>query len=234
MVRTSSVLIMAGGLGMRLHPLTLDRPKPMLEIGGIPILERLIEQLSCQGFRDITIAVNYRADDIQDHFGDGRPWGVAIRYVIETEKLGTAGALSLMKDPGWPLLVVNGDLVTDLKFEKLVDYHSTLGADATMAVHMHEQNIPYGVLIVDGYSLRITGLAEKPTFKYFINAGVYVLAPAVMNFLQSVPVDMTTVFGRLIKAKQNVIYYPTSAAWRDIGTLKDLALAQGAAPHGRL
>jgi dTDP-glucose pyrophosphorylase len=220
--RSNLVVVMAGGLGTRLRPITEDCPKPMVEVGGVPILETILERLSAQGFQNVYLSVNYKADMIEEHFGDGRDWGVQVNYLREQKRRGTAGALSLLPErPSDPLLVLNGDLLTTLNFGRLIDFHRKQSVTATMCVRGREVEIPYGVVETDGHE--VSGIEEKPTYRHFVNAGIYVLEP---DTLDAVPddqfYDMTEHLQHLIDTGESVTAYPIREYWRDIGQKKDL------------
>lgn len=224
--RSTPVVIMAGGLGTRLRPITEDRPKPLVEIEGVPILETLLERLSSQGFRRVYLSVNYEADMIKDHFGTGEGWGVQIEYLREEKRLGTAGPLSLLPEPPQePVLVLNGDLLTTLNFGKLVDFHQNQSPAATMGVRRYSTEIPYGIVRIDDQ--RITDIEEKPTEQYFVNAGVYVLEPET---LERVPddtfFDMPELYQALVDEGRDVSAYPIQEYWRDIAKEEDLRQAE--------
>lgn len=219
------VVIMAGGMGTRLRPLTEKVPKPMLEVGGKPLLETIIVNVSQQGFRRFFLAVNYRAEMIKDYFGDGSRFGVEIRYLEEEQPLGTAGALSLLpKKPVHPIIVMNGDLLTKINYSHLLQFHHDHQAVATMCVRGYEYQVPYGVVKFDQY--RFVAMEEKPVQRFFINAGIYVLAPSV---LASIPegsfLDMTDLFQKISLEGQRAIVFPIQEYWLDIGRLEDYARA---------
>jgi dTDP-glucose pyrophosphorylase len=224
--RPNWVVLMAGGLGTRLRPLTEDRPKPLLSVGGKPILETILESFAEQGFKRIFLSVNYKADMIRSHFGAGERWGVELEYLHETMRLGTAGALSLLPHPpGAPLIVMNGDLVTRTNFDSLLKFHAEHQATATMAVREYDFQVPYGVVRLDGQ--KIVSIEEKPVQKFFVNAGIYVLAPAVLHHLPAKSFfDMPTLFERLIAAGERTSAYPLREYWLDIGRLTELEQAQ--------
>jgi len=169
------VFLMAGGFGTRLRPLTDDCPKPLLEVGGKPILETIIENFIKSGFRQFYIAVHYRAQQIKDYFGDGSRWGIAIDYIDEHQPMGTAGAIGLLPDnlPDVPLLVMNGDILTQIDFSRLLAYHNEQQAIATLCVRQYEYQIPYGVVSTD--QQRVLAIEEKPVQSCLANAGIYVL-----------------------------------------------------------
>lgn len=218
----NNAVIMAGGFGKRLSPLTDDCPKPMLQIGGRPILETVLLNLMEYGFRSFSIAVNYKAEMIRDHFGDGSRWGVSIQYLHETKPLGTAGALCLLKQrPDVPLVLMNGDILTKVNFNHLLEFHATQDSKATMCVRDFEFQVPFGVVKVDGY--QIMEIAEKPTQKFFVNAGIYVLDPAVLDLIApGEQIDMTSLFERVIEKKWSHAVFPIREYWVDIGRHSDL------------
>jgi len=220
------VVIMAGGLGTRLRPITEDIPKPLVPVGGKPVLETIIEQLAVQGFTGIFLAVNYLADQVRAHFGDGSRWGVRIDYLEEETRLGTAGALTLLPErPQAPFLVMNADLVTDIDFRRLLGFHADQTADATMCVREYKFQVPYGVVETQGN--RITQLTEKPQHSYFVNSGIYALEP---NVLDLVPeghfYDMTTLFDDLLTRDGHGVVFPVHEYWIDIGQFDDLERAR--------
>ena len=218
------VIIMAGGEGKRLRPYTETCPKPMLKVGSRPMLERIILNLRNEGFRDFTIAINYLGEIIENYFGDGQNHGVNITYVREKVPLGTAGALSLVDPkPGEPCLVVNGDVLTDLNFSKILAYHAEHESLATMVVREYEMQNPFGVIHIEDN--RIIGFEEKPTIKSKINTGIYILSPEVFEYLEDqAHCDMPQLFERLIENKQKVVAYFLHEEWFDVGRPADLAL----------
>ncbi len=220
------VVIMAGGLGKRLGSLTTSTPKPLLQVGTRPLLETILSAFIEQGFADFTFSVNYRAEMIMEYFGNGTKWGVAIAYVRESEPLGTAGSLTLLPDtPDIPLIVMNGDLLTKVDFRKLLDFHAASGQVATMTVRELELPIPYGV--VDVRALRIVELVEKPVKRFFINAGIYVLEPACLDYIpKGRYCDMTDLFSRLLEQGYPVGAFPIHEYWQDIGQVDDLERAR--------
>jgi dTDP-glucose pyrophosphorylase len=219
------VLIMAGGLGERLGALTRDRPKPMLDVGGRPLLETIIRNLVQQGFRNIFISVNYKADMIVNHFGDGAALGAAIQYVHETERLGTAGALGLLPQPvELPIVVTNGDILTTVNYGALLDFHNGTPAEATMAVREHKVHVPYGVVTAsEGY---LQAIREKPTESWFVSAGIYVIGrPTLDHIERGMRIDMPTVLERIVESKGRVAIYPIREYWLDIGRMEDFEQA---------
>ncbi|KMZ44021.1 MULTISPECIES: nucleotidyltransferase family protein [Bacillales] len=219
------VVLMAGGLGTRLHPLTHDCPKPLLPVGNKPLLETILQSFIDQGFHRFYISVKYKAEMIQEHFGDGSNWGISIQYLQEKESLGTAGALSLLPEkPSEPFFVMNGDLLTKVNFEQLLDFHKTYQAQATMCVREYDHQIPYGVVRLDQY--RLTSIEEKPTQRFFVNAGIYVLSPdAVENIPHNQYFDMPSLFDHLVKNQQQTIAFPIREYWLDIGRMADFERA---------
>ena len=211
------IVIMAGGLGSRLRPLTVGIPKPLLKVGAKPILETIIENCISSGFKKFYLSVNYKAQMIEDHFGDGSNWGVQISYLKEEKQKGTAGSLSLLPEiPPKPFLVINADLVTDLNFQDLISFHLEHKVVATMCVKEYEFAVPYGVVRVNDGA--IEKIDEKPIHKFFVNAGVYVLDPKVLAFLpENKSLDMTDLFSRVIDDNQNTAVFPIHEYWLDIG-----------------
>lgn len=218
------VVIMAGGLGTRLKELTHNIPKPMLPVGNRPLLETIIERFTEQGYRNIWLAVNYHADQIEGYFGDGAEFGASIRYLRENIRLGTAGALSLLPSPELPVIVCNADLLTKVDYAKLLEGHMADGAVATMAVLEHEYCIPYGVICTQGS--RIESIEEKPVRRVTINAGIYVLSPPAITRIPSETLfDMTDLFLNLIRAGHPVSCHRVEDYWLDIGRHEDLQQA---------
>lgn len=213
-----AMVIMAGGLGSRLAPLTNDCPKPLLKVGKKPLLETILEQAIAQGFHQFFFSVNYKSDMIKAYFGDGSPWGVTIDYLVEQERTGTAGSLSLLPEmPTTDLVVMNGDILTKVDFNKMLQAHHASGASATMAVKDYELNVPYGVVEIDHHSA-IKGFREKPSHRFFVNAGIYVLSPSA---LQKIPrgqfFDMPALFDLLMKENLTTSAFPLREYWMDIG-----------------
>ena len=221
------VVLMAGGLGSRLRPLTQDCPKPMLKVGNKPLLETIIENFIEHGFRRFYISVNYMAEVVKAYFGDGSSFGIEIRYLHESKRLGTAGALSLLPEaPAEPLFVMNGDLLTKVNFSQLLDFHATHRAVATMCVREYDHQVPYGVVNIDNH--RITGIEEKPVQRFFVNAGIYVLAPEALPFIAAEQLlDMPTLFERLIGEGRETVVFPLREYWLDVGHLADYERANG-------
>ncbi|MSP49866.1 MAG: CBS domain-containing protein [Alphaproteobacteria bacterium] len=223
--RDNWVVLMAGGQGNRLRPLTSDRPKPLLNIGHKPLLETILESLLQFGFRRFYIAVNYKADMIKSHFRDGRAWNCDIRYLEEEAYLGTAGALRLLGEPpADPIVVMNGDVLTKVNFETLLDFHHEQRSAATMCVREYDFKIPYGVVEIDGH--KILGVVEKPVRTLFVNAGIYVLDPSVLGYLPAAErMDMTDLFARVIGDGGVTTAFPIWEYWIDIGQIDDFERA---------
>ena len=220
------VVLMAGGLGSRLKPLTDDCPKPMLTIGNRPILENILENFIDQGFHRFFISVNYMADKIKSHFGDGSRWGVTIRYLEESQRLGTAGALKLLDEsPQSPIFVMNGDVLSKVNFESMLDFHLTNQYVATMGVRQYSQIIPYGVVEIQGSNL--VRISEKPEYKFFVNSGIYVLSPEVIDKIPGRQFyDMPTLFQSLMSDSLPTSVFPVHEYWIDIGRQEDLERAR--------
>ncbi|MEA3353986.1 MAG: nucleotidyltransferase family protein [Campylobacterota bacterium] len=219
--RRNKVILMAGGLGTRLRPLTESTPKPLLKVGNKPILETIIENFAKYGFINITISVNYKADMIKEYFKDGSKLGVNIEYIEETKRLGTAGALSLLKNkPQEPFFVMNADLLTNVNFSHLLDFHSFENSIATMCVREYDFQVPYGVIETNGS--KITSIKEKPIQNFFVNAGIYVLSPKVFDFIPDNEFyDMPTLFETLIEKNLKSISFPIHEYWLDIGRIDE-------------
>lgn len=224
--RPNLVVIMAGGQGSRLRPHTENCPKPLLPIGGKPMLEHIIERARAEGFQRFVLAIHYLGHMIEDYFGDGSRWRIKIDYLREKSPLGTAGAISLLSPrPDVPFLVSNGDVLTDIHYGELLDFHCHHGAMATMAVRLHEWQHPFGVVRTKGVD--IVGFEEKPVTRSHINAGVYVLEPTTMDVLNAGDhCDMPSLFGRLQQRSARTIVYPMHEPWLDVGRADDYAFAQ--------
>ena len=211
-----SAVVMAGGFGRRLAPLTDTVPKPMLPVGGRPIIDRIIQQLRETGIRRITVTTHYQADQITEYFGDGKQFGVDLSYVREDHPLGTAGALGLMNHSDDPVLVVNGDILTRLDFGAMVAFHQESKADLTVAVRQYDFEVPYGVIECQGWDVR--SLSEKPKFNVLINAGVYVIEPSVYQHVpQDQYCDMTDLIQLMIQQGRSVVSFPIIEYWIDVG-----------------
>lgn len=222
------VFLMAGGFGTRLKPLTDNCPKPMLKIGNKPILETVIQSFIKAGFVNFYISTHYMPEQIQAHFGDGSEWKVNITYIHEEEPLGTGGALGLLpKDlpSDLPLIMMNGDVLTKVDFQRLLEFHLDSNADATMCVREYEYQIPYGV--IKGEGSKIISMEEKPVQSFFVNAGIYVVSPKIVH---SVPrnhhIDMPSLLEQHIEQEKLVQMFPIHEYWLDIGRMDDFKRAQ--------
>ena len=221
------VFLMAGGFGTRLRPLTNECPKPLLKVGDKPILELILESLVRAGFYRFFISTHYLPEMIREHFGDGSQWGVSIEYVHEEEPLGTGGALGLLpKDRiDLPLLMMNGDLLTSVNYRGLLEFHKEHDSVATMCVREYEHQIPYGVVQTEG--TYISSMEEKPVQKCFINAGIYVVSPALVRVVQSGErIDMPTLLEQQMSTGLKVTMFPVHEYWLDIGKMDDFQRAQ--------
>jgi dTDP-glucose pyrophosphorylase len=218
-------LLMAGGLGKRLRPITEAIPKPMVQVGASPILEIIIRNLAQQGINRFYLSVNYKAEMIEDYFGDGAKWGVQIFYLREGEQMGTAGALSLLPErPKTPFLVMNGDIITSVNLKQMYDYHRDMNAAATVGAFAHEYQVPYGVLKMDDG--RVVGIDEKPIIRKYVSAGIYILAPNVLEFVRGAEaLDMPTLIERVVAGNLRVSAFPIREYWIDIGRHGDLQRA---------
>lgn len=222
----SFALIMAGGEGKRLRPITARLPKPMVEIGGIPLLERQVNRLAGAGLTSVYISVNYMSNVIENHFGSGERFGLRITYLRESEKLGTGGALKLLTErPKSPFVVMNGDIVTTCSFKSLADFHRDHDVALTVAAIDYRINIPFGVLSTKGAF--VTNVIEKPSQRFLCNAGVYALSPQVLDYLPNeVAFDMTDLIKEVLTRRYPVAVFPMHEYWSDIGTPADLERVQ--------
>ena len=225
-------LIMAGGLGNRMRPLTDTLPKPMLPMGDRPLMEIIIQQLRSAGIERINVAVHHESEKITGHFGDGKDFDVSITYVTEDRPLGTAGALGLMELPTETMLVMNGDILTQVDFQAMVAFHREYHADLTVAVQRHEVQVPYGVLECEGTTVK--SITEKPVINFFLNAGMYLLEPSVYGFIPpGEHYDMTDLIQRLLDEGRSVLAFPLLELWIDIGDPDEYQRAQVAAKSWR-
>lgn len=218
-------VIMAGGLGSRLRPLTDDLPKPMLPVGGKPLMELVIEQLRQAGIGRVNVATHYKPEKISDYFGDGSSFGVEIKYVNEDKPLGTGGALGLMDEPTEPMLVINGDILTEVDFRAMLAYHQENRAVMTVGVKQYDINVPYGVIECEGS--RVCALREKPQVHLLVNAGVYLLEPTVYKFIPNGErFNITDLIQWLLDSDCTVVSFPIIEYWLDIGQPSDYEQAQ--------
>ena len=220
-----TAVVMAGGLGKRLRPLTDQLPKPMLPVGERPVMEYVLEQLQKVGISRVSITTHYKPETIVKHFGDGHRFGIEIDYVNEDEPLGTAGALGLIEQPDAPVLVINGDVLTQVNFRAMFEYHTEHQAELTVGVRRFEVQVPYGVVEMDEQA-NITGLDEKPTYRFFINAGVYLIEPKVFPLIKNQErLDATELIERLVADGRRVVGFPIHEYWLDIGRPEDYVRA---------
>jgi dTDP-glucose pyrophosphorylase/CBS domain-containing protein len=215
-----TAVVMAGGFGTRLSPLTDEVPKPMLRVGDTPMLERIVGQLREAGVRRVNLATHYRGDAIASHFKDGRDFGVELEIVHEDQPLGTAGALGRMEHADDPLLVMNGDILTHVDFRAMLHFHREHMADMTVAVRENTVAVPYGIVEVD--DTRIVKISEKPTLRYLVNAGIYLLNAEVCGRVpRDRPYDMTDLIEALVADGGRVVGFPIREYWIDIGRIED-------------
>ncbi len=218
---SNQVVLMVGGLGTRLRPLTEKIPKPMLHVGEKPILQTIVERFRNYGFINIVMCVGYKSNIIQDYFGDGSKFGVNIKYVIEDKRMGTAGALSLLTEkPKEPFFVMNGDLLTNVNFESMMDYHLQNNSMGTMAVREYDFQVPYGVVNI--HNSIIQSIEEKPIHNFFVSAGIYILDPKCIEYIpEDTFYDMPTLFEKLIKEDRKMVSFPLREYWLDIGRVEE-------------
>lgn len=219
----NKVVLMVGGLGKRLRPLTDSTPKPMLPVGGKPILQTIVERFASYGFTNIIMCIGYKSNVIQDFFGDGSKFGVNIEYVLEEKRMGTAGALSLLRGaqrPNSSFFVMNGDVLTSINFEYLMSFHLRNNSNATMCIREYDFQVPYGVVNTDNEN--IVSIDEKPVHNFFVNAGVYMLEP---NCIDLIPehkfYDMPSLFEEMLNLKRKVVSFPIQEYWLDIGHIDE-------------
>ena len=221
------VLLMAGGFGKRLAPLTNNTPKPLLKVGDKPILENVINQFIDAGFYNFYISTHYRAEMVQKYFGDGSNLNVSIRYIYENEPLGTAGSLGLLPDnlPKLPILMMNGDLLTKVDFKELLRFHLQEGEDVTMCVREYDFQIPYGVVETDGK--HVISIEEKPVHRFFVNAGIYVLNPSMLDMVDGKSyLDMPKLLEQKMRESGKISMFPVHEYWLDIGQIEQFDQAQ--------
>ncbi|RJR32856.1 MAG: CBS domain-containing protein [Desulfobacteraceae bacterium] len=226
-------VIMAGGYGTRLRPLTDDLPKPMLPVGGRPLMETILQQLQQAGVRNVNVMTHFKSEKIIEYFGDGRKFGLELSYVNEDRPLGTGGSLGLLNVPDEPLLVMNGDILTGVDIKAMLAYHHESRADMTVGIRRYEIQVPYGVIECEGS--KICSLNEKPDLSFYVNAGIYIIEPSVY---QHMPIgehfNMTDLIQWLINAKANVVGFPIREYWLDIGQHEDYMQAQEDVLNGKV
>jgi len=225
-VRENRVVLMAGGLGLRLRPLTKTTPKPMITVGEKPLLDHIMIQFAQQGFRKFTVSVNYLGHLIQEYFGTGQKFGLEVDYIEETEPMGTAGALSLMPHkPIQPVIVMNADIITNMSFSPLLDFHNRSGSCITLCARNYSVQVPYGVVKTEGETF--VSIVEKPTYKYSTSAGIYILSPEALEFLDhGKALDMPDLIAKVKEADHLVSVYLLDDYWIDIGKFDDLDRAR--------
>lgn len=225
-------VIMAGGYGTRLRPLTDTIPKPLLPVGNRPLMELVINQLIESGVNQISVTTHFQAEKIIKHFGDGSDLGIKINYINEDQPLGTAGALGLIQDHSQPLLVINGDILTKLDFQAMLSFHNKHSADLTVAVRRYDFKVPYGVLECEDYIVR--KVREKPSLNFLVNAGIYLIEPSFHEYIPpETRFDMTDLIEVLLENQRKVVSFPVVEYWLDIGQLSDYQQAQEDLQNGR-
>lgn len=227
-----SAVVMAGGFGKRLMPLTETVPKPMLPVGERPLLERTIDQLRGAGIREVHLTTHYLPDSIVGHFGDGEAFGVRISYATEDEPMGTAGGLRLIPRPNGPFLVINGDILTRVSYQKMLRFHRKHSAMLTVGIRAHEVEVPFGVVECD--DVRVMDLTEKPRIRLLVNAGIYLLEPGAWDLIPAGRrFDMTDLIRRLLGEGEVVVGFPIIEYWQDVGRHEDYSRAQEDVRDGR-
>jgi dTDP-glucose pyrophosphorylase len=217
----NTVILMVGGLGSRLRPLTENTPKPMLNIGGKPILQTIVESFANRGFTKIIMSTGYKSEKIQEYFKDGSEFGVHIEYIVEKMKMGTVGSLTLLKQrPNEAFFVMNGDLLTNINYEKMLDFHINNESKATMCVRAYDYTVPYGVVTCSNE--KITSIDEKPVHSFFVNAGIYLLEPECIDLIpQNEYYDMTSLFEKILATGGKTNAFPLQEFWLDIGGISE-------------
>jgi dTDP-glucose pyrophosphorylase/predicted transcriptional regulator len=223
--KNNKVVLMVGGLGTRLRPLTEKTPKPMLKVGDKPLLETIILNFKKYGFTNILLSVSYKSEIIENYFGDGSKFGVHIEYIHEEKRMGTAGALSLIKEKlNEPFFVMNGDLLTNINFKHMMAYHVLNNSIATMGVREYDFQVPYGVVNLDG--INIKSIEEKPVHNFYVSAGIYVLDNKVLDLIPDNKFfDMPTLFEKVIENEMKSISFPIREYWLDIGRMEEFEKA---------
>ena len=221
-IYNNPVFLMAGGFGKRLHPLTVDMPKPLLPVGNRPILETIIMQFIEAGFHNFYVSIHYKADMIREYFGDGSNWGVTIKYVYENKPLGTAGSLGMLPQDieKLPILMMNGDLLTKVDFMQLLNFHNEQKNIATMCIRKYDSEVPYGVVTIE--NVNIKSIVEKPIQKFFVNAGIYILEPELINSVDGLSyIDMPDFLESQIERGECVGAFPIHEYRLDIGRIEE-------------
>lgn len=221
------VFVMAGGFGTRLRPLTDNCPKPMLKVGDKPILETVLSSFIKAGFVNFYISTHYMPEIIREYFGDGSKWNITISYVHEETPLGTGGALGLLPDglSDLPLILMNGDVLTNVDFERVLEFHNKHSAAATMCVRDYEYQVPFGVISGEGHLIK--SMVEKPIQRFFVNAGIYVVSPEMRkSVVKHQRIDMPSLLEKFIDKGSDVLMFPIHEYWLDIGRIEDYSRAQ--------
>jgi dTDP-glucose pyrophosphorylase len=235
MALPNSAVVMAGGLGKRLMPLTRNVPKPLLKIGGKPIIEHVITQIADYGVEHFYVTVNYKSEMVKDHLKDGSQLGVKIRYLDEEKQLGTIGAVSLLKEHTieFPFIVINGDILTRVNFHKLLEEHKKNGTPLTVCVTNYHYDVSYGV--IDVHKDKVAGISEKPEYDFFINAGIYCMSPELIDFIPADTYhDINTLINLLLSKKIPIGTFVVDEYWRDIGNLEDFYGARSDFKNGNI
>ncbi len=225
--KNNPVFLMAGGFGKRLAPLTNEMPKPLLRVGSKPILEIIMDKFIDEGFGTFYISTHFLAEKIVDHFGDGSQKGVSIEYIHEKTPMGTAGALGLLPHEkiNTPIIMMNGDLLSKVNFTDLLSYHNDTPGEITMCISEYELQVPYGVINID--KEKLIGIDEKPSQKFFINAGIYVVEPSVIYRIKDNEyLDMPTLLDQMIENKVEINVFPIHEYWLDVGRIDDFNKAK--------
>jgi dTDP-glucose pyrophosphorylase len=224
----NTVFLMAGGFGKRLHPLTEDTPKPLLKVGDRPIIETIIQQFIDHGFKNFFISTHYKSEQIKEFFKDGSQYGVNINYINEVEPLGTAGSLGLLPEdiPDLPIIVMNGDLLTKVNFQNLLDFHNNGKSDATMCIREYDVQVPFGVVEINKGEIK--QIREKPVHKFFVNAGIYVVNKHLINKIHgNTYLDMPDFLETELREKgKGINAFPIHEYWIDIGRIDEYTKAK--------
>ena len=216
------VFLMAGGFGTRLHPLTEDTPKPLLKVGSKPILETILDRFIKAGFHNFYISTYFKADMIHEYFGDGSSWGVNIKYIDEVKPLGTAGAIGLLPSnlPNLPILMMNGDVLTKVNFENLLNFHQKQSGIATICIREYDFKIPFGVVNIENQNAK--SFLEKPVKKFFVNTGIYVFEHEMISKVKAGDyLDMPTLLEQQITEGRTVNVFPLHEYWKDVGRIEE-------------
>lgn len=224
-------VVMAGGYGKRMMPLTETVPKPMLPVNGRPLLEHMLEKLHRAGIRSVNLATHYLSDSIVNHFHDGSKFGVHLSYFQEEEPLGTAGALAKMSSGAEPLLVINGDILTGVDIRAMLQFHREHSSQLTVGVRQYDIEVPFGVVETDG--VKVSRIVEKPVLRHFINAGIYFVNPAMCRLVpENQYFDMPDLIEAVINFGGPVVSFPVREYWLDVGQVEQYQKAQADVAKG--